>query len=105
MPRRHWQDPEGQATIKQIVKVKIPTWKYGLHLWQLELIAHILNGENILLNTAIGDGKSAVFGVPLVVLLEMALNPTLYHDLLYCAMPIGTMVTPTKRLTTNIVRV
>ena len=46
-----------------------------------------------------------MFGVPLVVLLEMALNPTLYHDLLYCAMPIGTMVTPTKRLTTNIVRV
>jgi len=65
----------------------------------------ILDGENILCNTATGDGKSAVFGIPLVVLLEMALNPTLYPDLPYHAKPIGIVVTPTKGLAANIVRV
>ena len=105
MPRRRWQDPEGQATIKRIVEIKIPTWKDGLHLWQLELVARILDGENVLCNTATGDGKSAVFGVPLVVLLEMASNSTLYPDLPYRAKPIGIVVTPTKGLAANIVRV
>jgi hypothetical protein len=45
MPRLRWQDPEGQGTIKEIVKLKIPMWKDGLHPWQLELVSHILDGE------------------------------------------------------------
>jgi len=105
MPQHRWQDPEGQATIKKIVKVNVPAWKDGLHLWQLELVSRILDGESVLCNTATGDGKSAVFGVPLVVLLEMALNPTVYPDLPYRAKPVGIVVTPTKGLAANIVRV
>jgi DEAD/DEAH box helicase len=105
MPRLRWQDPQGQAVIKEIVKVKIPAWKDGLHLWQLELVSRILDGESALCNTATGDGKSAVFGVPLVVLLEMASNPSAYPDLPYRAKPIGIVVTPTKGLAANIVRV
>jgi len=46
-----------------------------------------------------------VFDIPLVVLLEMALNPTLYPDLPYRAKPIGIAVTPTKGLAANVVRV
>jgi hypothetical protein len=41
---------------------------------------------------ATGDGKSAIFGIPLVVLLEMALNPTVYPELPYHAKPIGIVV-------------
>jgi len=54
MPRCHWQDPEGQATIKQIVKVKIPTFRgaamhsvryqaRGAHFWYFAARLRMLN--------------------------------------------------------------
>jgi len=54
MPWCHWQDPEGQATIKQIVKVKIPTFRgaamhsvryqaRGAHFWYFAARLRMLN--------------------------------------------------------------
>jgi superfamily II DNA/RNA helicase len=53
--------------------------------------------------TATGDGKTAIFGIPILILLEMNQNPNKYPDLPYRAKPIGIVVTPTKGLSGNIV--
>ena len=66
-----WQDPSGLETINTpIVKKLIPTWTDGLHAVQLELISAILDGKDVLCCTATGDGKSAAFSVPTLVLSE-----------------------------------
>jgi len=64
-----WQDLSGFETIKTIVKKLIPTWMNGLHVVQLKLISAILDGKDVLCCTATGDGKSAAFSVPTLVLL------------------------------------
>jgi superfamily II DNA helicase RecQ len=53
---------------------------------------------------ATGSGKSAMFAVSIIILLEMARNPHLYPDLPVRALPVGLVVTPTKGLAGNIVR-
>jgi superfamily II DNA/RNA helicase len=75
MARHRWQDPIGRATIQRIIKAKILNWKDGLHAWQLDVVCQVLDLEDVLCTTATGDGKSALFGAPMVVLLEMAKNP------------------------------
>jgi len=52
------------------VKMIIPTWRDGLHLVQLELVSSILYGQDILCCTATGDGKSAAFAIPHLILTE-----------------------------------
>ncbi|KAJ7885278.1 hypothetical protein B0H14DRAFT_2257661, partial [Mycena olivaceomarginata] len=52
---------------------------------------------------ATGGGKSALFGVPIIVLKEMARNPDLYPDLPGRLLPVGLVITPTKGLAANIV--
>ncbi|KAJ7716919.1 hypothetical protein B0H16DRAFT_1800505 [Mycena metata] len=74
---RKWQTEEGRAIIKQIV-VKVPQWTGGLRDWQATVIAWILDGEDVLCITATGDEKSALFAVPILVLLEVAKNPAMY---------------------------
>jgi len=66
----HWQDTEGHDMINTIVKKLIPNWMNRLHVVQLELVSAILDRKSILCCTATGDGKSAVFSVPTLVLLE-----------------------------------
>ena len=63
-----WQDPLGLETIQTIVKNIIPTSMDGLHLVQLELVSAVLDGRIILCCTATGDGKSAAFTIPGLVL-------------------------------------
>jgi predicted GTPase len=75
MARHRWQDPIGRATIQRIIKAKILNWKDGLHAWQLDVVCQVLDLEDVLCTTATGDGKSALFGALMVVLLEMAKNP------------------------------
>jgi hypothetical protein len=53
--------PEGRATIIKIIKELVPEWDEGLHMWQLDFVVRILDGEDILCCTAMGDGKSALF--------------------------------------------
>jgi len=78
-------------------------WDEGLHMWQLDLVVRILDSEDVLCCTATGDGKSALFAAPIIVLQEMARNPGLYPDLPYRSHPVGLIVTPTKGLSANIV--
>ncbi|KAJ7768789.1 hypothetical protein B0H16DRAFT_1715982 [Mycena metata] len=75
---RKSQTEEGRAIIKQIVVKKVPRWTGGLRDWQAAVIAWILDGEDVLCITATGEGKSALFAVPILVLLEVAKNPAMY---------------------------
>ncbi|KAF8237647.1 hypothetical protein L208DRAFT_1388821 [Tricholoma matsutake] len=68
--RARWQDQIGLETINTIVKILIPTWTNGLHLVQLELVSTILDGQDILCCTTTGDGNSAAFSIPCLVLME-----------------------------------
>jgi len=104
-PKLRWQDPAGHATITEIIKKQIPEWKDGLHDWQLNLVARILDGDDIFCCTATGDGKSALFAVPIIVLREIALNPRLYGDFKYPEFPVGLLVMPTKGLAANMVSI
>src|SRR5271168_4937888 len=70
-----WQDPAGLETINIIVKKLIPKWTNGLHEVQLALVSAILDGKDVLCCTATGDGKSAAFSVPTLVLLEYNKHP------------------------------
>jgi superfamily II DNA helicase RecQ len=81
-----------------------PNWKDGLYPAQLKLIIRILDGEDMFYCMATGGGKSALFAVPIVVLKELAAHPELYADLPARALPVGIVVTPTKGLAANIVR-
>ena len=100
-----WQDPAGLETINTIVKKLIPTWTNGLHAVQLDLVSAILDGKDVLCCTATGDGKSAAFSVPTLVLLEYNQHPEAYvAGLPTHKRPIGVVVTPTKGLADNIVR-
>ncbi|KAK6966546.1 hypothetical protein R3P38DRAFT_2816039, partial [Favolaschia claudopus] len=105
MPSRPlWKDEIGRETINSIVKKVIPAWTQGLRPFQLDLVAPLLNGDDILCCTATGDGKSAAFSVPLLVLNEYNSNPHLYPRGLDTRIgPMGIVVTPTKGLANNIV--
>ncbi|KAJ7712857.1 hypothetical protein B0H16DRAFT_1247669, partial [Mycena metata] len=52
--------------LKQIVVKKVFQWTGGLRDWQATVIAWILDGEDVLCITATGDGKSALFAVPIL---------------------------------------
>jgi superfamily II DNA/RNA helicase len=100
MAKTCWQDTVGLETINTIfknLKKIIPPWANRLHMVQLELISGILNGQDILCCTATGDGKSAAFSIPCLVLLEYNQNPKSYPaNLPTCSRPIGVVVTPTS---------
>ncbi|KAJ7635589.1 P-loop containing nucleoside triphosphate hydrolase protein [Mycena polygramma] len=100
-----WQDPDGLKTLRTIVKTVIPQWKNGLRPMQEELVAPILDGEDILCCTATGDGKSGAFSVPILVLNEYNANRHLYPPNLptRSPRPVGMVVTPTKGLANNLV--
>ncbi len=61
-----WKDSEGLQAIRNVVAKRIPRWKNGLRPFQELPIVLILNGEDVLLCTATGDGKSALFTVPIL---------------------------------------
>ena len=71
----HWQDAEGHDMINTIVKKLILNWMNRLHVVQLELVSAILDRKSVLCCTATGDGKSAAFSVPTLVLLEYKKHP------------------------------
>ncbi|KDR74828.1 hypothetical protein GALMADRAFT_1334327, partial [Galerina marginata CBS 339.88] len=99
-----WQDPTGLETINTIVKKLVPTWTNGLHAVQLEPISAILDRKDVLCCTATGDGKSAAFSVPTLVLLEYNKHPDVYITGLPSRERLmGVVVTPTKGLADNIV--
>ncbi|KAJ7605579.1 P-loop containing nucleoside triphosphate hydrolase protein [Roridomyces roridus] len=99
-----WRSLEGRATIKSIVTTRIPAWKDGLRPQQEEPILTLLDGEDVLLCTATGDGKSALFIVPILVHLEVSKRPNDFPDFPGIrAHPVLVVITPTKGLASNIV--
>ncbi|KAF7332898.1 ATP-dependent DNA helicase RecQ [Mycena venus] len=53
--------------------------------------------------TCLRDGKSALFAVPMIVLLEVAGNPTAYPGFTKYKKPVALVIAPTKGLAANIV--
>jgi superfamily II DNA helicase RecQ len=102
-PKLRWRDPIGRETTQKIVKKLLPTWKNGLQDFQLDIVTPTLDGVDGMLLTATGDGKSAAFMIPILVLQEMARNPLEYPDLPRMSKPIGLVITPTKGLSRNLV--
>ncbi|KAJ7290665.1 P-loop containing nucleoside triphosphate hydrolase protein [Mycena rebaudengoi] len=100
---RRWQTARGRAIIRRIVEEKIPEWTGGLHEWQLIVVARILDGGDVLCITATGDGKSAIFAIPIIVLLEVARNPAAYPGFACQTLPVGIVIAPTKGLAANMV--
>ncbi|KAF5381943.1 hypothetical protein D9615_004202 [Tricholomella constricta] len=98
-----WQSQLGRDTIQRIVKHLVPDWTDGLRDWQLDIVSRILDGEDVLVSTATGDGKSAIFATPLLVLLELRRAPFYYPRLPCRVLPMGIVITPTKGLAANIV--
>ena len=69
----------------------------GLHPVQLELVSAIPDGQDILCCTATGNGKSAAFAVPALVLLKYNAHPDAYPaGLPTRKRPIGVVITPTR---------
>ncbi|KAJ7210266.1 P-loop containing nucleoside triphosphate hydrolase protein, partial [Mycena haematopus] len=94
----------GRQTINRIVKKVIPAWTDGLRPVQMDLVAPILDGDDVLCCTATGDGKSAAFSVPILVLQEYNANPDLYpRGLRTRVESAGMVITPTKGLANNVV--
>ncbi|KAJ6505453.1 P-loop containing nucleoside triphosphate hydrolase protein [Mycena sanguinolenta] len=102
--RISWRSDLGRDTLDKIVKKVVPAWKDGLRPVQADLVAAILDGDDVLCCTATGDGKSAAFSIPILVLSEYNANSTLYPAGLRTRVgPVGVVVTPTKGLANNIV--
>ena len=99
-----WQDLIGLETIQIIVKKVIPTWTDGLHQVQLKLVSAVLDGRNILCCTATGDGKSAAFTIPGLVLKCNAHPDTYPAGLPTRKRTIDVVIIPKKGLANNIVR-
>ncbi|THU82308.1 hypothetical protein K435DRAFT_691781, partial [Dendrothele bispora CBS 962.96] len=99
------QSDEGCEVLKSIVKKLIPQWPNGLHNFQLNSLPIILDNEDLFAITVTGDGKSALFAVPILFHLEISKNPDLYpkFKIPLHKKPVGIVVTPTKRLANNIV--
>ncbi|THU84699.1 P-loop containing nucleoside triphosphate hydrolase protein, partial [Dendrothele bispora CBS 962.96] len=103
-PTLHWKDNSGLETIKIIVQ-RCTSFANRLYSYQLPLIAKILDGEDVLCITATGDGKSALFAIPLVILHEYNTNYHLYpQGFPTRAHPFGIVITPTKGLANTFVR-
>jgi superfamily II DNA helicase RecQ len=99
-----WRSPEGQAALKSIVAAKIPAWKDGLRDRQSQPILHILDGQDTILCTATGDGKSALFTVPILCHLAVSEAPNKFPNFRRIRQhPVGVVITPTKGLARNIV--
>ncbi|THU95226.1 P-loop containing nucleoside triphosphate hydrolase protein [Dendrothele bispora CBS 962.96] len=97
---------EGQQVLNNIVKKRIPQWGLGLRPFQLESIPLILDNLDLFAITATGDGKSALFAIPILVHDEIFNNSSSYPSFHVPIRqdPIGIVVTPTKGLANNIVK-
>ncbi|KAF9022261.1 hypothetical protein BDZ89DRAFT_929110, partial [Hymenopellis radicata] len=99
-----WNTPEGKDAAKRIILKRIPKWKDGLHERQEEPTMLILDGKEVVLCTATGDGKSALFIVPIICHQEVSKHPEDYPNFCVQRQPVGLIITPTKGLAGNIVK-
>jgi hypothetical protein len=80
-PRYSWHGTHGHRTITTIVKKLILQWENDLHSAQYDLVARILDGQDIFCFMTTVGRKSALFSVPILILREMARNSDLYPNL------------------------
>ncbi|KAJ7923291.1 hypothetical protein B0H13DRAFT_1602793 [Mycena leptocephala] len=96
--------PEGHTVLKAIVSSEIPAWKDGLRERQIQPILRILDGQDVFLCTATGDGKSVLFIVPIICHVALNKSPdSLPKFRRSCKNLVGVVITPTKGLGRNIV--
>jgi superfamily II DNA/RNA helicase len=102
---RVWQDPGDLSIINEIVRHRIPEWTDGLYPFQSTAIPLILNGQDLLCCTPTGDGKSALFIVPILVHEEICKDREKYGAWAKNAKewPVGIVVTPTNGLASKTV--
>ncbi|KDQ19566.1 hypothetical protein BOTBODRAFT_102416, partial [Botryobasidium botryosum FD-172 SS1] len=70
-----WASGQGLRKLKTILLIKVPKWPDGPYEWQLICVAQVLDGKDVLAITATGDGKSALFYLPILVLQYMRDHP------------------------------
>ncbi len=99
-----WKTPQGSEALKRAVARRIPQWKDGLRDHQQEFIPYILDGDNLLVCTATGDGKSAYFTAPILAHIDVRDDPDSYAGFKAKKKPVGVVITPTIGLASNIVR-
>jgi superfamily II DNA/RNA helicase len=102
---QYWQSSEGQALLNEIVRKRVPEWTGGLKEAQADVIGKVLDGEKVLWVSATGEGKSAAFQIPIIVHEELRQNVELCPGFKGKEKPVGIVVTPTKGLASNIVRI
>ncbi len=75
-PTHACKTPQGLEALKRVVARRIPQLKDSLRDHQQEYIPHIrLDGENLLVCTATGDGKSAYFTAPILAYIDVRDDP------------------------------
>jgi hypothetical protein len=100
-----WTYDASLAAIQATVSRCTP-WKNGLISPQLRLVSLILEGASIIYINATGSGKSCTFSIPILILNEYNKTPVLFPSgLRRLAKPVGLVITPTKGLANNLVRV
>ncbi|THU97044.1 hypothetical protein K435DRAFT_857951 [Dendrothele bispora CBS 962.96] len=89
---------EGLQTLKTITRTNIPQWTEGLRPFQLQSIPLILENQDVFAITATGDGKSALFAVPILVHQELSKIPSfiLNSMFLYAKIPSELLLLPQK---------
>ncbi|THV01139.1 P-loop containing nucleoside triphosphate hydrolase protein [Dendrothele bispora CBS 962.96] len=105
VPPVNFRSNEGRQALETIIKKRIPQWTSGLRDFQQDSIPIILDNQDLFAITATGNGKSALFAVPILVHLEISENMDLYPKFSspIRKKPVGIVVTPTKGLANNIV--
>ncbi|THV04180.1 P-loop containing nucleoside triphosphate hydrolase protein [Dendrothele bispora CBS 962.96] len=99
-----WSTQVGIDTLKCVVSQHIPQWTTGLHTWQLETIPIILTRQNLFAIAATGEGKSALYIVPILVHLELSKKSQSYPSFVVRDHPVVIVVAPTKALSKSIIR-
>jgi ATP-dependent helicase YprA (DUF1998 family) len=87
--RISWRSDLGRDTLNKIVKKVVPAWKDGLRPVQADLVSAILDGDDVLCCTATGDGKSAAFSIPILVLNEYNVFTALMYSSTFLAKDIA----------------
>ncbi|KIO32933.1 hypothetical protein M407DRAFT_66027, partial [Tulasnella calospora MUT 4182] len=100
-----WNTVKGHEVIQKIVQKRIPEWVNGAHPWQLPLVARTLDQRHSITVTATGDGKSALFYLPLLVHMELAMNPSLWPQMAASAKksPAAIIVLPVSAIAATLV--
>jgi hypothetical protein len=100
-----WTDDASLDAIQATVRRCTP-WKNGLTSPQLRLVSLILEGVSIIYINATGSGKSCAFSIPILILNEYNKTPEVFPSgLRRFAKPVGLVITPTKGLANNLVRI